>query len=74
VTVDPHVEVVEASQGILSCQIVGKHVDSFRGECGRDVRVCLVQPDARPPFGTAWFRADAEGIMRFWKEHYDSSD
>jgi len=32
-----------------------------------------VEEDARPPWGTGWWREDADGL-RLWKENWDTSD
>lgn len=65
------VQVVEVEQGIRRGAIEGKRIADL--EFNRYVRLREVAEDARPPWGTGWWREDADGL-RLWKENRDTSD
>jgi len=65
------VTVVETGQGVPRANIEGRRIKDLT--LGRYVEVREVEEDACPPWGTSWWREEADGL-RLWKEHWDTSD
>ena len=62
--------VLEVPQGIIPADVVGRTMAEFTGPCV----VREVAENARPPWGTSWFREGEDGTLVFWKENWDTSD